>query len=421
MKYKILMLIIGLMMFSCNRTSQTDDQDLQQSRGLLVKMEDYTILSSNTVNVKANVICEGDRNLMVGFIWSNNENPSFYDDDKGYWGTQEYGSNIDYEYQLKLNSQKTYYVVAYAYEVRDEIDSVYYSEQLTFNLAEFIEPDDLSVSDVEVTSARFSASINIEGDVDVIDRGFCWSTQGYPTIEDNHISAGNGTGNFTSVIEELEDYTGYYVRAYAVNSDMVVGYSTPKWFKTMHEFNIDGYRNGYAYIDLGLPSGMKWAIHNVGADAPEEYGSYFEWGQTVPDAECTTMDVEMTDFSGDERYDAARANWGDMWRMPTKEECKELINNCTWGFITYKNVLGIVVIGPNENAIFLPASSQGYNVQAGSCWSSTPYESSSPSHQNKYANTLGFEYTIYHGEYHSSFSTGMTYRTANITVRAVLE
>ena len=175
-------------MFSCNRTPQNDDLDLQQ---LVVKIGEYTISSSNTISIRANVTCKKDRDLMVGFIWSNNENPSFFDDDKGYWGTQEYGSNIDYEYQLKLNPQKTYYVVAYAYEVRDEIDSVYYSEQLTFNLAKFIEPDNLFVSDVEVTSARFSASINVEEGTDVIDRGFCWSTQaqGYPTIEDNHISS----------------------------------------------------------------------------------------------------------------------------------------------------------------------------------------------------------------------------------------
>lgn len=41
-----------------------------------------------------------------------------------------------------------------------------------------------------------------------------------------------------------------------------------------------GYINGHAYVDLGLPSGLKWATYNVGADSPEKYGDYFAWGET---------------------------------------------------------------------------------------------------------------------------------------------
>ena len=40
--------------------------------------------------------------------------------------------------------------------------------------------------------------------------------------------------------------------------------------------------NGHEYVDLGLPSGTKWATCNVGADSPEEYGDYFAWAETEP-------------------------------------------------------------------------------------------------------------------------------------------
>ncbi len=92
--------------------------------------------------------------------------------------------------------------------------------------------------------------------------------------------------------------------------------------------------NGHEYVDLGLPSGLKWATCNVGADTPEGYGDYFSWGETTTKEEysknsCLTYDKEIGDISGDPTYDVASANWGRTWRMPTLDEIKELIDNCT--------------------------------------------------------------------------------------------
>ena len=150
---------------------------------------------------------------------------------------------------------------------------------------------------------------------------------------------------------------------------------------------IDGQINGYDYVDLGLPSGLKWATCNVGASLSSEYGNYYAWGEIEPkenytQENCLTWGQEIGDISGNPQYDAARANWGGTWRMPTKIEFEELIDNCTWRWMGKLGYKGYMVTGPNGNSIFLPAAGYRYGTSlyyAGSngyYWSSTPYGSS---------------------------------------------
>ena len=139
------------------------------------------------------------------------------------------------------------------------------------------------------------------------------------------------------------------------------------------------------FVDLGLPSGVKWYTCNVGANAPHEYGNYYAWGETTTKSEYTeensvTMGQPMSDFSGNVTYDVATANWGSTWRMPTKAEMQELENNCTWTWTAQSGINGMRVTGPNGNSIFLPATgycdgSSRYCVGDWGCyWSSTPDE-----------------------------------------------
>ena len=143
----------------------------------------------------------------------------------------------------------------------------------------------------------------------------------------------------------------------------------------------DGKHEGHGYVDLGLS--VKWATCNVGATSPEDFGHYFAWGETSPKAEYTeenslTYGKDMSDISGNPQYDAATANWGGDWRMPTKEEMRELLNNCTWIWTTQNGVNGYNVKGPNGNSVFLPAA--GYRDGSslygaggyGYYWSSAP-------------------------------------------------
>ena len=143
--------------------------------------------------------------------------------------------------------------------------------------------------------------------------------------------------------------------------------------------------NGHEYVDLGLPSGLKWATCNVGASSPEKYGYHFAWGETSPKAEYTeensiTYGEEMNDISGNPQYDAARANWGGSWRMPRENEREELLAYCEWEWTQKNGVNGYKVIGRNGKSIFLPAAGCRYGsslYDAGSYgfyWCSTPYD-----------------------------------------------
>ncbi len=143
---------------------------------------------------------------------------------------------------------------------------------------------------------------------------------------------------------------------------------------------------GYEWVDLGLPSGLKWATCNVGAATPEDYGNYYAWGETTTkssytDENSVTDGQQISDFSGNSTYDAARANWGGSWRVPTIAEMEELENKCTWTWTSQSGVNCCKVTGPNGNSIFLPAAgncegSSRYSVGAfGNYWSSTPDES----------------------------------------------
>lgn len=152
----------------------------------------------------------------------------------------------------------------------------------------------------------------------------------------------------------------------------------------------------YEWVDLGLS--VKWATCNVGATKPEEYGDYFAWGETQPKSTynwstykwCNDSDGNtLTKYNTKSSYgtvdnkttldlsdDAARANWGGSWRMPTMAEQDELRNNCTWTWTTQNGVNGYKVTSKsNGNSIFLPAagyrygSSLGYAGSGGFYWS----------------------------------------------------
>ena len=137
-------------------------------------------------------------------------------------------------------------------------------------------------------------------------------------------------------------------------------------------------------VDLGLPSGIRWASCNVGATTPEGYGDYFAWGETdsKKDYSWTTYKYanvgeryhyKFTKYctdasSGDNGFidnktvlepedDAATANWGDVWRMPTDAEWTELREQCTWTWTAQNGVNGYQVASKtNGNSIFLPAA-----------------------------------------------------------------
>ena len=197
---------------------------------------------------------------------------------------------------------------------------------------------------------------------------------------------------------------------------------------------ISGQMAGHDYVDLGLPSGTKWATYNVGATKPTESGDYFAWGETEPKKVynwdtykwCKGSNTTMTKYCDNSKYgtvdnktvleaedDAATANWGSAWRMPTKEEQDELRKGCDWEWTEDFNGTGVNgrlgTSKSNGSTIFLPAAGRRYTGLGlagndGYYWSSSLYEDRSG--------------TLYFGG--SSIGWGIDSRIFGQSVRAVL-
>lgn len=142
-------------------------------------------------------------------------------------------------------------------------------------------------------------------------------------------------------------------------------------------------------IDLGLPSGTKWACCNVDADKPEDYGGYYAFGEIKEkdwydwttyihcDGRENTCHYIGYDIAGTQ-YDVAHVKWGGFWVMPSSDQIEELIDNCTYTWIIMNGVEGGLFTGPNGGTIFLPAAGFRWDDElncAGECgyhWSSNP-------------------------------------------------
>lgn len=120
-------------------------------------------------------------------------------------------------------------------------------------------------------------------------------------------------------------------------------------------------------IDLALPLGTKWACCNVGATAPELIGGYYSWGETTEKKSYAMSVYQHYDkttkniiYIGDNiagtKYDAATANWGDSWCMPTVDQIQTLVKYCTSEWTTENFVEGRRFTGRNGNSIFIPSS-----------------------------------------------------------------
>ena len=125
--------------------------------------------------------------------------------------------------------------------------------------------------------------------------------------------------------------------------------------------------SGHEYVDLGLPSGLKWATCNVGASKPLEWGNYYSWSEVSPKYEYSIdtysprflyidksfkIPDNITPNSGD---DVARMNWGEPWRMPTVEDFVELIKYCTWKKVSLNGDVYWKITGPSNKHILLPS------------------------------------------------------------------
>lgn len=315
-----------------------------------------------------------------GVCWSTSPNPTLDDSHTSNGsGDGSFTSSI-----TGLNISTTYYARAYA----TTSAGTGYGEQVSFTTRNGIPTvTTTEITNIEGTYANGGGNITDDGGLAVTARGVCWSTSPSPTLADAHTSNGSGAGSFSSYMTGLTMGTTYYVRAYATNSFVTV-------YGNQLSFTITN--DEAAYVDLGLPSGLLWATCNVGADSPEEYGDYFAWGETQPkdtynlntyqyangtswdDPQlikyCNRSEYGYNDFTDNlttllPEDDAATANWGSNWRMPTKEEWQELYQNTTRTWTTQNGVNGRLFTAANGNSLFLPAA--GWRYESNLNWSNS--------------------------------------------------
>ena len=148
--------------------------------------------------------------------------------------------------------------------------------------------------------------------------------------------------------------------------------------------------NWHRYVDLGLPSRLLWATCNIGASESWERGLYFSWGNVDGHKKDSGYDFSETEYATtpgrklttdipvDAGYDAARANLGGSWRMPTGAEFQELYDHCTSVWTTQNGVYGRLFISMiNDNRVFFPAPGFYYctslvdGCDRGTYWSSS--------------------------------------------------
>ena len=347
-----------------------------------------------------------------GICWSTNANPTLSDSHVAVGtGIGAFNATVS-----GLNESTTYHVRAYAINEKGtayglDVEFTTLSSGGTAELPTAVTGE---VTGITAHSASCSGEVTSDGGAEVTERGICWSTDANPTISNSHVSAGTGTGTFSAMMSGLSANTTYHVRAYATNEAGTI-YGEDKEFTT-----IEGGGGGeHEYVDLGLPSGLLWATCNVGANAPEEYGDYFAWGETQPKNTynwsnykyCNGSMNTLTRYCSNSFYgnngftdgltellsedDAATANWGSEWRMPTREEWRELHNHTSARMTTQNGVYGILFTATNSNSLFLPAAgNNGYHAGSdGYYWSNTlnqtlPYEAS-------YCNFASASYGLY--------------------------
>ena len=236
--------------------------------------------------------------------------------------------------------------------------------------------------------------------VDFTNNGFAYSVEGEGRIT---LAAGSGERWAILLPQASMNSAEAHTEGFAYTG--TCGHVPPIWENDYLTEGIEVNVSDRGFVDLGLPSGLLWATCNIGANAMEASGGYFAWGETQTKSTynwstykyayangnyydltkyCNISDYGFNGFTDNlttllPEDDAATANWGSGWRMPTEEEWRELYNNTTNTWTTLNGVSGRLFTAQNDNSLFLPAAGYrrdseledaGYN---GGYWSSSLY------------------------------------------------
>ena len=292
------------------------------------------------------------------------------------------------------------------------------SEDYAFDVeicASVLCPDDVRSWGIDLYVWRYTLSMDdiLSEKIGTID--YPLSSSPYSLKFEGHLSA--------NYLDESNDCFNLRAIPFAVTDDNEKIEGTPETFVVELSNNSCSDANHVHAVDLGLS--VKWACCNVGASSPEGYGGYYAWGETEEKSSYYWEDYKYynsstggldnigSNISGTS-YDVAHVKWGGSWRMPTKDEIRELVNKCSWEWTSVNGVNGQKVTGPNGNSIFLPAAGNRDGTELYRRGSDGLY----------WSGTLGEDYS--NGAYGLRFGSGRRgwsyyYRSDGFSVRPVTE
>ena len=283
---------------------------------------------------------------------------------------------------------------------------------------------DVAVSGSVEETGAFHAVINGVVNLDAITESYSavkigveWSTSDLFSTKQRVEASGVTERKFHVLVIPLLPDTKYYYRTYVSITSLPNDY-----YGETQSFTTKKLTESDKVVDLGLPSGTLWATMNIGANSIEDYGDYFAWGETTPKTSFYWENYTGKDITSDELpadRDAATANLGSDWRMPSLAQIKELISECNWQEFTLNGINGRLATSKhNSNFIFFPAAGIRIDTRLvhaagrGYCWSRT---------RDDFYNS---GYNLFFGDIHSVISYGCIgdadrYRMYGHSVRAV--
>lgn len=280
------------------------------------------------------------------------------------------------------------------------------------------------------TSPVCLVGMNNKVEVDFTNNGFAYSMEG-----EGRITLAAGSGERWAILLPQASMNSAVAHTLDFVYSGTCGHVPPIWANDYHTDGIEVNVSDHGFVDLGLPSGLLWASCNVGADSPEGYGDHFAWGETTTKTTynwstyqycngsqntltkyCSGSSLGYNGFSDDlttlqPEDDAATANWGSDWRMPTQAEWQELLDNTTHTWTTRKGVNGRLFTASNGNSLFLPAT--GYIYES--------YFVYSDRDGNYWSNSLGlppYYAKVFHFFSDNAYVSSM-FRYYGLSVRAV--
>mgnify|MGYP001488059388 CR=1 FL=1 len=292
---KIVFLIMGLVLFSCDPTDITDGSEnnpgseTEKRKPIVTTLYVTTITSTSALCWGEASSAQDDKTTMIGFCWNTSENPTTSNSKTAWNG---YNNRFS-EYLTGLKPNTVYYVRAYA----TNSAGTGYGENKSFKTLDVSTPSVSTgdITDITATTATVSGDVTADGGASITERGICWSTSEDPTISDFKTTSGTGKGSFTGHLTDLTPYTGYYVRAYATNSKGTA-YGYTRHFYTKKETFTDQ-RDGYVYklVTIGdqvwMDENLKYLPEvigpDVGANNKAYYYVYDYYGSNVSAAKAT--------------------------------------------------------------------------------------------------------------------------------------